>query len=61
MEKTICYCDRCGKEIEHTEKYFFEHIHYVRFCNKWKNNWSKHYDLCEDCVKDLEKWLKIKN
>lgn len=61
MEKTFRYCDRCSKEIEYTERYFFEHIHYVKFCNKWKNNWSKDYDLCEDCVKDLKKWLEMKN
>ena len=47
--RTFCYCDRCGKEIEHGTKTPY-HLYSVYR--------HKHIELCQKCNDDLVKWIE---
>lgn len=62
MEKTLCFCDRCGAQI--TDEYGEirrkgrQHRFFIR--NLWRNNGlerGKDIDLCKQCFAELERWM----
>ena len=61
MEKKTLYCDRCGKEISDKVRINGSGIHIFKrklFTERTDNTM---YDLCDDCYKSLEKWVKKGN
>lgn len=51
-------CDRCGAYYDEPE-IGSKNIIGVRLVNDWMNC-GKRYDLCEDCVEELCKFMRIK-
>ena len=49
----ITICDKCNKEI----KISLDFLSWIRNGCHF-NNVGKNYDLCKDCYKDFDKWLK---
>ncbi len=69
MKKTTYCCDRCGVVLEDNERLGdarkFGIAKSVRYRMTFFKHWDiKHgevrteFDLCEDCRKSLDKWLK---
>lgn len=59
MKTAIYYCDRCKKEIDGIKG----HInHYEGVRQSWDKNGHLQipceYDLCDECRKSLEEWMK---
>ena len=67
MIKETKYCDRCGKEIKTTELYPLLEIKKETVCTlgnyvveNFFHNYKdyKKFDLCKECARELENWLK---
>ena len=53
-------CDRCGKYFDHHngEKNAFVFMQYDRGKNTYYVK-GKEFDLCQKCIKSLEKWMNM--
>ena len=59
MTETKTYCDRCGKPINNM---FLQIKHSVTVCERLiYNEIFKEYDICDKCLEDFEKWMKLDN
>ena len=54
MYKAFYVCDKCGKEIEHGN------ATHLTIKARSEEDFDSHLDLCPQCDKEFEKWLKEK-
>ena len=55
MYITQCFCDKCKTKISHPSKRI-----YIEDCFTRYEKITDHWDVCEECYKEIKKFIKGK-